>query len=137
MSSALRISLVLGLALWGLPHPLCACGCAGGSSARAVQPTPAPALKCPHCSPGESEPTSEGPTPCDCRGCEQMRAVMPAAPPVAAPASIGGWFYMAVNGPGVQVVLAPTPEVNRGVGPPGFSPSPGSALPILFEHLLL
>ena len=134
MPSALRISLVLGLALSGLPHPFCACGCAEGSGTRAVEPAPAP--QCPHCCPAESEPASDGPAPCECRGCEQVQAVTPAAPPVAAPTSIGGWFDMAVSGPGVQVVLARTPEVNRGVGPPGFSPSPGSALPILFEHLL-
>ena len=135
MSGAFRISLVVGLALSGVPHPFCACGCAGSSEPQDVESTLV--VQRPDCCPAEPEPTSEVPTPCECRGCEQMQAVMPATPPVAALPSISGWFEMAVGGPGVQIILVPTPESSRGVGPPGVSASPGSALPILFEHLLL
>ena len=132
MRSCFNIAMAVVLVLATMPHTLCACGCSSANVAQ--QQTP---QGCPHCQRGHSEPTPQPPQPCECGNCDQIPVVAP-SPPLTAPS------------PGLdtcsEVVLAAAPAVlaaraealsdYQATGPPGLSPHPSSALPILLGHLL-
>jgi hypothetical protein len=136
MRIVLQIVLATGMALSGLPHLACACGCgpmSPGPKAAARQTAP-----CPYCGHESSPSPSRRPKSCDCSGCEQISAVpSPAAAVVQAPAATG-WQLELPAVLALQPIEAPRCLAGvPGVGPPARSDHPSAALPILFEHLLL
>jgi hypothetical protein len=134
MRLGLHIALAILVAVAGLPHVFCACGCVRPQTAEAAQETSAPS--CPHCRPAHSEPTPEKPQPCKCGNCDQI-LVVPSSPPVTV-AAVQPNFQVAVTPEvdGLRVVVSQTRAHCEGTGPPGLSPRPSSALPILLGHLL-
>ena len=125
------LTTVVAMALAGAPHLFCACGC-GPATADPIQAaTPA----CPHCTPTTPDRESDEPKPCECRVCDRVEAVSGgSAPSVAVSATGSGPISNVAVTEGVATV---TLVSRHATGPPGLSPRPSSAIPLLLGHLLL
>lgn len=134
MAGCLRLTVVLGLILSSLPHALCSCGCAGLAGADEVRQRSE--RTCPHCCQGQADSEQPRPKPCECRTCQELKAV-PVETAVAASSLTPTWWGFvstdSIHFPGVPSDTAK--RANR-MGPPGFLTGP-LAITLLLGRLLL
>jgi hypothetical protein len=126
-----RAALVIGLALGGVPHVYCSCGCA---AARQRSASPA----CRACCGGHARQMPEKSRPCRCRTCDVVKAVA-ADSSTSVPALEPTWrVFPAPTAASVQLVpIALANAASRAELPgPSFAPS-GCALSLLLGRLLL
>ncbi len=142
MRPVLPILLAAVLALAGIPHALCACGCSWLGRTATEAAAGNPTTGCPHCckhrprdDADESQPA--GPQPCRCGSCELRLAVMDQTAPTAAISSSGTWHRLTGAALSLPSVAA-DPLTPRADAPVFYSSAlPVRALPILLGHLLL
>jgi hypothetical protein len=142
MRSVLPILLAAVLALAGIPHALCACGCSWLGRSEANAATRNPATSCPHCSRHQTRDDADdaepaGRKPCRCGSCELRLGVMDRTAPTADISSSGTWHDLVDGAFWLPAVVADlsAPKADK----PAFPSSalPVRALPILLGHLLL
>jgi hypothetical protein len=135
MQASAKITLAVVIAMTGVPHAFCNCGCAGPAVKSQAQPNGPEA--CPHCRDRQREvPPDRGPRACECPQCDQIAGVVSdtiAVPPL--PTLRSGLDIDPVS-VSVPIPLALVPEHQGGAGPPGFAAGLGRSLPILLGHLL-
>ncbi len=126
----LQVAMVVGLALGGLPHAFCLCGCAEASR-------PATASAGHDCCNGHAGPTPDKPEPCRCGTCDLVKAV--AAGSHASVPSLDLTSRVSRTGVALSVRLIPadSPGEFSPAEPLGRIARSGCALPILLGHLLL
>jgi len=129
MSPSLRVMLVTGITLLGVPHLLCAC-----SASRSVATMKAAA--CPHCHHSQHDSEPDQPRPCQCPQCDLIKVVpSDPSPSISSPDLTSSVCVVSVEQ--VFGVSSPrSPAVGGGVGPPGPALAPPQPLPILLGHLL-
>ena len=136
MNIWISITLGLAVALTGVPHAFCACGCGG---LVALIPTEASDRVCHSCTGRDSVPAPDGQRPpCECQSCGVIQALA-TAPATTVPyagdvRSVGApqaSFLVAAPAP------APSPGSYGGTEPPGHFTGSQCALTILLGHLLL
>jgi hypothetical protein len=142
MRRVLPILLAAVLAISGVPHALCACGCSWIGRSRSDTARGARPAGCPHCGGHQTQDDGEevppgGPQPCDCGSCDVRVAVVPRSAASSALAWSDTWqrvIDVPLSLPAVAV--APISPRARAPAFPPFA-LPVRALPILLGHLLL
>ena len=130
MRVLLQVALVVGLALGGLPHTFCLCGCADAS-----QPTTASAGH--DCCSGHADPTPDKPETCRCGTCEVVKAVAAGSQTSVPSLDLTSRVCPTAVVLSVRLVPADLPGEFSPAEPLGRIARSGCALPILLGHLLL
>ena len=125
----LKVALIVGLVLGGLPHAFCC------KSAEAAKPAAASAGH--DCCSGHTDPTPDKPQPCRCRTCHAVKAV--AAGSQTSVPSLDLTSRVSPTAVALSVRLVPDdlPGEFGPAEPLGRITRPGCALPILLGHLRL
>jgi hypothetical protein len=135
MKTLTTLLLAIFVALAGVPHAFCACGC--GGLAEVVLPEVAEGI-CPHCCNSQSRPEPSEPSRrCKCQTCEVVES-LPPGPANSAPSpeqlrleNLTQTSFLA------ESALAPRPEACSGTAPPGHFMGSRCALVLLLGRLLL
>ena len=128
MSACLKITLIAGLVLGGLPHAFCFCARTEPSAATAAGHG---------CCTGHDDPAAEHPDSCQCRICDAVKAVG-GTPKTSAPSlDLTSRVAPAADASSVRFVSVGLPEDFSPGEPSGWLAHSGCALPILLGHLLL
>ena len=142
MRLVLPILLAAALAMAGIPHALCACGCSSlGRSETEAAPGNA-ATSCPHCCGHEAredgdEAPPAGPKPCRCGSCDERLAVVHRS---AASGHLGlsdTWQHVLDVALPLRVAAAEAISPRADAFAFSSFALPVRALPILLGHLLL
>ena len=136
MQYVLNIALAAVMALSGLPHVFCACGCAGGEDAPAAKKRSAPA--CPHCRPAnQGDSAQKAPRPCECPRSDRVQATSQTVTVQVSQPETGPWSAAAQE---AAILFADSdwrPDRSGALGPPGSLAATATSIPILLGRLLL
>ena len=135
MKPLVSIVLAAAIALTGVPHVFCACGCGGSSELEQID---ARAPVCPFCGNHRPDQTPDDcPAPCKCGSCDIIDAIVTGrTTPISLMAAVGcvGLEHLPSLSEPAQ---ASTPGVRSGVELPAHLAGLHCALVIFLGHLLL
>lgn len=135
MKMCVAVFLAATIALMGIPHALCACGCGWLG---ALVPTEGPDRVCPLCGDDASDRRPhDGPGTCKCGTCGAIEAVA-TAPAMSLPCPEDSGPVRLAQAPSLmELPPAALPGECGAAEPPGHFTGSHCALPILLGHLLL